>query len=325
MKLGRRKFLHLAAATVALPALSRPARSETFPTRPVRLVVGYAAGGVNDILARIVGQSLSEQLGQSFVIENKAGAGSNIATETVVRSQPDGYTLLLVSAANAINATLYDKLNFDFIRDVAPVAGISQVSNVMVVKPTFPAKSVAEFIAYAKAHPDKITMASAGIGSPQHVGGELFKMMTGIKMVHVPYRGGAPALTDLLGGQVDVYFASSASSIEYIRTGKLKALGVTSLRPSEALPDVPTIGEFVPGYEASAWYGVGAPRKTPADIIEKLNKAINAALADSKLLSRLADLGATPLVGSPDDFGKFIAEETTKWGNVVKFATIKPE
>ena len=325
MELGRRKFLHLAAATVALPALSRPARSESFPARPMRLVVGYAAGGVNDILARIVGQSLSEQLGQSFVIENKAGAGSNIATETVVRSQPDGYTLLLASAANAINATLYDKLNFDFIRDVAPVAGISQVSNVMVVKPTFPAKSVAEFIAYAKAHPDKITMASAGIGSPQHVGGELFKMMTGIKMVHVPYRGGAPAITDLLGGQVDVYFASSASSIEYIRTGKLKALGVTSLRPSEALPDVPTIGEFVPGYEASAWYGVGVPRKTPADIIEKLNKAINAALADSKLLSRLADLGATPLVGSPDDFGKFIAEETTKWGNVVKFATIKPE
>lgn len=325
MKLGRRKFLHLAAATMALPAVSRPARSETFPARPVRLVVGYAAGGVNDILARLVGQSLSEQLGQSFVIENKAGAGSNIATETVVRSQPDGYTLLLASAANAINATLYDKLNFDFIRDVAPVAGISRVSNVMVVKPTFPAKTVAEFIAYAKAHPDKITMASAGIGSPQHVGGELFKMMTGIKMVHVPYRGGAPALTDLLGGQVDVYFASSASSIEYIRTGKLKALGVTSLRPSEALPDVPTIGDFVPGYEASAWYGVGAPQKTPTDIIEKLNKAINAALADSKLLSRLADLGATPLVGSPDDFGKFIAEETTKWGNVVKFATIKPE
>ncbi len=234
MKLGRRKFLLLAAATVALPALSRPARSESFPARPVRLVVGYAAGGVNDILARIVGQSLSEQLGQSFVIENKAGAGSNIATETVVRSQPDGYTLLLASAANAINATLYDKLNFDFIRDVAPVAGISRVSNVMVVKPTFPAKTVAEFIAYAKAHPDKITMASAGIGSPQHVGGGLFKMMTGIKMVHVPYCGGAPALTDLLGGQVDVYFASSASSIEYIRTGKLKALGVTSLRPSEA-------------------------------------------------------------------------------------------
>jgi tripartite-type tricarboxylate transporter receptor subunit TctC len=291
----------------------------------VRLVVGYAAGGVNDILARLMGQWLSEHLGQPFVIENKPGAGSNIATETVVRSSADGYTLLVVSAANAINATLYDKLNFNFLRDIVPVAGIGRVSNVMVVNPSFPAKTVPEFIAYARANPGKITMASAGIGSPQHVGGELFKMMTGVNMVHVPYRGGAPALTDLIGGQVQVYFSSTGSSIEYIKAGKVRPLGVTSAQRSAALPDVPTIAEFVPGYEASAWYGFGAPRNAPAEIVEKLNKEVNAGLADLKLQARLAEFGALPLLGSPSEFSALLADETEKWGKVVKFANIKPD
>jgi tripartite-type tricarboxylate transporter receptor subunit TctC len=288
-------------------------------------VVGYAPGGVNDILARLVGQWLSERLGQPFVIENKPGAGSNIATETVVRSTADGYTLLLVSAANAINATLYDKLNFNFIRDIAPVSGIGRVSNVMVVNPSFPARTVAEFIAYAKANPAKVTMASAGTGSPQHVGGELFKMMTGVNMLHVPYRGGAPALTDLIGGQVQVYFSSTASSIEYIKADKIRPLGVTSAQRSVVLPDVPTIAEFVPGYEASAWYGFGAPRNTPPEIVEKLNKEVNAGLGDPKLQARLAEFGALPLVGSASEFGALLAEETDKWGKVVKFAGLKPE
>ena len=272
-----------------------------------------------------MGQWFSERLGQAFIVENKPGAGSNIATEAVVRSPPDGYTLLLVSAANAINATLYEKLNFNFIRDIAPVAGIGRVSNVMVVNPSFPAHTVPEFIAYAKANPGKIAMASAGVGSPQHIGGELFKMMTGVNMVHVPYRGGAPALTDLIGGQVQVYFASTASSVEYIKSGKVRPLAVTSTKRSEALPDIPLISDFVPGYEASAWYGVGAPRNTPADIVEKLNNEVNAGLADPKLKARLAEFGVSPIAGSPADFGKLIADETEKWGKVVKFASIKPE
>jgi tripartite-type tricarboxylate transporter receptor subunit TctC len=321
----RRHFLRLAVGAVALPAVPLVAQVQTYPAKPVRLVVGYAAGGVNDILARLMGQWLSEHLGQPFVIENKPGAGSNIATETVVRSSADGYTLLVVSAANAINATLYDKLNFNFLRDIVPVAGIGRVSNVMVVNPSFPAKTVPEFIAYARANPGKITMASAGIGSPQHVGGELFKMMTGVNMVHVPYRGGAPALTDLIGGQVQVYFSSTGSSIEYIKAGKVRPLGVTSAQRSAALPDVPTIAEYVPGYEASAWYGFGAPRNAPAEIVEKLNKEVNAGLADLKLQARLAEFGALPLLGSPSEFSALLADETEKWGKVVEFANIKPD
>jgi tripartite-type tricarboxylate transporter receptor subunit TctC len=325
MKLPRRQFLHLAAGVAALPAVSRLADAQTFPAKPARLVVGYAAGGVNDILARLMGQWLSTRLGQPFIIENKPGAGGNIGTEAVVRAPDDGYSLLLIATANAINATLYERLNFNFIHDIAPVAGIGRVSNVMVVHPSFPAKTLPEFIDYAKANPGKITMASAGIGTPQHVGGELFKMMTGVNMVHVPYRGGAPALTDVIGGQVQIYFASMASSIEYIKAGKVRPLAVTSTERSEALPDTPPISDFVPGYEASAWYGVGAPRNTPTEIIEKLNKEINAGLADPKLKGRLIELGALPLTGSPSEFGKLLADETEKWGKVVKFASIKPE
>jgi tripartite-type tricarboxylate transporter receptor subunit TctC len=323
-KLSRRTFLQSATGAAVVPALPRFAAAQSFPNKSVRLVVGYAAGGVNDILARLMGQWLSERLGQPFVIENKPGAGSNIATETVVRAPADGHTLLLASAANAINVTLYEKLNFNFMRDIAPVAGIGRLSNVMVVNPSFPARTVPEFIAYAKENPGKVAMASAGIGSPQHVGGELFKMMSGVNMVHVPYRGGAPALTDLIGGQVHVYFASTASSIEYIKTGKVWPLAVTSKERSGALPDVPTVGDFLPGYEASAWYGLGAPRGTPTDITEKLNDEVNAGLANPKLMARLADIGASPLVGSPSEFGKIVAEETEKWGKVVKFANIKP-
>jgi tripartite-type tricarboxylate transporter receptor subunit TctC len=325
MKLPRRRFPHLAAGAAALPAVSRIAWAQAYPARPVRIIVGYAAGGVNDILARLMGQWLAERLGQPFVVGNKPGAGSNIATETVVRSAADGYTLLLVSAANAINATLYDKLNFNFIRDIAPVSGIGRVSNVMVVNPSFPAKTIPEFIAYAKASPGKIAMASAGIGSPQHVGGELFKMLTGVNVVHVPYRGGAPALTDLIGGQVHVYFSSAGSAIEYIKADKVRALGVTSAQRSTALPNVPTIAEFVPGYEASAWYGLGVPRNTPAAIVEKLNKEVHAGLSAPKLNARLAEFGAMPLVGSSTEFAALLADETDKWGKVVKFASIKPE
>ena len=321
----RRQFLHLAAGAAALPAVSRIARAQTYPTRPVRIIVGFPPGGAADIAARLMGQWLSERLGQPFVIENRPGAGSNIATEAVVRAPADGYTLLLVSTSNAINATLYDKLNFNFIRDIAPVAGIIRVPHVMEVNPSVPAKTVPEFIAYAKANPGKINMASAGIGAAPHVSGELFKMMTGVDMVHVPYRGAAPALTDLLGGQVQVMFDTMPSSIEYIRAGKLRALAVTTATRSEALPDIPTVGDFVPGYEASAWYGVGAPKNTPAEIVDKLNKEINAGLADPKMKARLADLGGTVLAGSPADFGKLIADETEKWAKVVKFAGIKPE
>jgi tripartite-type tricarboxylate transporter receptor subunit TctC len=325
MKLPRRTFLHLAATAAALPAVSRIARAQTYPTRPVRLVVGAPAGGGFDIVARLMGQWLSERLGQPFVIDNRPGAGGNIGTEAVVRAPSDGYTLLLVTAASAINATLYEKLSFNLSHDIVPVAGIADVPEVMVVNPSLPAKTVPEFIAYAKANPGKLSMASGGNGTPSHVAGELFKMMTGTNMVHVPYRGLSPALTDLLGGQVQVAFGGLPSSIEHIRTGKLRALAVTTATRSEALPDIPTLGDFVPGYEASMWYGIGAPRNTPAEIVDKLNKEINAALADPKMNARLADLGGVALPGSPAEFGKLIADETEKWAKVIKFAGIKPQ
>jgi tripartite-type tricarboxylate transporter receptor subunit TctC len=325
MKLPRRKFLHLAAGAAALPAVSRFAWAQGYPTRPVRVIVPFAPAGGSDITARLIGQWLSERLGQPFVIENRPGGGGNIGTEAVVRASPDGYTLLYVTTANAINATLYDKLNFNFVRDIAPVATISRNTYVMVVHPSMPAKTVPEFIAYAKAHPRKVNMASAGNGSPPHVSGELFKMMTGVDMVHVPYRSGGPALNDLLGGQVQVYFATTISSIGYIRAGRLRALAVTTATRSDALPDIPTVAEFVPGYEASSWYGVGAPKATPAEIVEKLNKEINAGLADPKIKARLADLGGDVFVLSTADFGKLIADETEKWGNVIQALNIKAE
>jgi tripartite-type tricarboxylate transporter receptor subunit TctC len=325
VKLPRRQFLHLAAGAAALPAVSRITWAQAYPSRPVRIIVPFAPAGATDITARLIGQWLSERLGQQFVIDNRPGGGSNIGTEAAVRAPVDGYTLLMVGAFNAINATLYDKLNFNSIRDIAPVAGIIVVPNVMVVNPSVPAKTVPELIAYAKANPGKLTMASAGIGAPSHVSGELFKMMTGVDMVHVPYRSGGPALTDLLGGQVQVQFPTTVSSIEYIRAGRLRALAVTTATRSEVLRDVPTVGEFVPGYEATGWYGIGAPKNTPNAIINKLNKEINAALADPKFKVRLADLGGTPLVGSPADFGKLIVEETEKWAKVIKFAGIKAD
>jgi tripartite-type tricarboxylate transporter receptor subunit TctC len=325
MKLPRRNFLHLAAGAAALPAVSRFAFAQAYPTRPVRMIVGFAPGGATDIMARLIGQWLSERLGQQFVIENRPGAGSNIGTEAVVNAAPDGYTLLVVTSVNAINATLYEKLNFNLIRDVAPVASIHREPFVMEVNPSVPVKTVPEFIAHAKANPGKINMASAGIGSGNHVAGELFKMMTGVNLVHVPYRGAGPALVDLLGGQVQVMFATMSSSIEYVRAGKLRALAVTTSTRSPVLPDIPTVTEIVPGYESSFWTGVGAPKNTPAEIVDRLNKEINAALADSKMKARLAELGATALPGSPADFGKLIAEETEKWGKVVKFAGIKAE
>ncbi len=325
MKLARRRFLHLATAAAALPSVSRMATAQTYPTRPVRLIIGYPPGGSADITARLLGQWLSERLGQPFVIESRPGASTNIATEAVVRAPPDGYTLLLVAPANAINATLYEKLNFNFISDIAPVAGIIRFPNVMVVNPLVPAKTVPEFIAYAKANPGRLNMASSGNGSTIHVSGELFKMMTGVNMVHVPYRGGAPALTDMISGQVQVMFDNVPTSIEFIRAGKLRALAVTTATRSEVLPDLPTVGDFVPGYEASAWYGVGVPKGTPDDIIDKLNKEINAILAEPKAKARLADLGASLLAGSPADFGELVADETEKWGKVVKFSGAKPD
>jgi tripartite-type tricarboxylate transporter receptor subunit TctC len=325
MSFPRRTFLHLAAGAAALLAVSRIAKAQTYPTRPVRIIVGFAAGGPTDIYARLIGQWLAERLGRPFLIENRPGAGGNIATEAVVNAAADGYTLLLVAAANTINATLYDNLNYTFIRDIAPVAGILRTFYVMAVNPSVPAKTVPEFIAYARANPGKINMASAGSGTPQHVAGELFKMMAGVNMLHVPYRGAAPALTDLLGGQVQVMFDNLSSSIEHIRTGKLRALAVTTAVRLEALPDVPTVGDFLPGFEASGLYGLGAPKATPAPIIERLNQEINAGLADPKVKARLADLGGAMLSGSPADFGKLIAEETEKWAKVVKFAGIKPE
>jgi tripartite-type tricarboxylate transporter receptor subunit TctC len=325
MKLARREFLSLAAGAAAMPAVPRIARAQTYPSRPVRIIVGLAAGGGADIMARLMGQWLSERLGQQFLIENRPGAGSNIATEVVVRAASDGYTLLLVNAPAAINATLYKKLNFNFIRDIVPVASISRVPNVLVVHPSFPATTVPEFIAYASANPGKISMGSPGIGSPPHVAGELFKMMTGIHLVHVPYRGAAPALTDLLGGQVQVLFSTTPASIEYIRAGTVRPLAVTTATRWEGLPDIPMLSDFVPGFEASSWYGIGASRNTPTEIIDRLNKEINAAIADPKIKARLADLGGTVLPGSPSDFQMLIAEETEKWGKVVKFSGAKAE
>jgi tripartite-type tricarboxylate transporter receptor subunit TctC len=317
----RRRILSLAAGAAVLPALSRIARAQAYPTRPVRIIVPAAAGGGLDLVARLMGQWLSELIGQAFVIENRPGGGGNIGTEAVVRAPPDGYTLLMIAPPNAINATLYDKLNFNFIRDIAPVASMIRQPLVMLVNLAVPANTVPDFIAYAKANPGKINMASSGIGSTNHLCGEMFKAMTGIDMIHIPYR--ADVAADLIGGQVQVYFGAIAASIEYIRAGRLRAVAVTTATRSEALPDVPTVGEFVPGYEASSWYGVGAPKTTPADIIDKLNKEINAALAEPKMKARLAELGATALVGSRADFGKLIADETQKWGKVIRAANIK--
>ena len=325
MKLPRRTFLHLAAGAAALPAVSRAARAQAYPVRPVRIIVPFGPAGATDITARLIGQWLSERLGQQFIIENRPGGGGNIGTEAVVRAPADGYTLLLVGGSNAINATLYDKLNFNFIRDIAPVGSVIRFPYVMVVNLSVPAKSVPELIAYAKANPGKINMASPGKGSAPHINGELFKVMTGTNMVHVPYRSAAAVMTDLLSGQVQLYFGTTASSLEYVRTGKLRALAVTIERRLDELPDIPAVAEFVPGYEASNWYGLGAPKATPAEIVDKLNKEINAGLADPKMKARFADLGGTPLLGSPADFDKLIADETEKWGKVVKFSGAKAD
>jgi tripartite-type tricarboxylate transporter receptor subunit TctC len=326
MKLPRRTFLHLAAGAAVLPAISRIAFAQAYPSRPVRIVIGFPAGGGADIVARLIGQWLSERLGQPFVIDNRPGAGSNIAAEAVVRAAPDGYTLLLITMpANAVNGALYDKLNFNFVRDIAPVASLTRDPNVMEVTPGLPVKTVPEFIAYAKANPGKINMASSGIGGAQHVAGELFKAKTGVQMNHVPYRGAAPALTDLISGQVQVFFDVLTSSIEHIKAGRVRALAVTTATRSPALPELPTVGEFVPGYEASNIRGVGAPRNTPAEIIDKLNKEVNAALADPTIKTRLADLGAGVLAGTPADFGELIVDETEKWAEVVKAGNIKAE
>jgi tripartite-type tricarboxylate transporter receptor subunit TctC len=325
MKLPRRNFLHLVAGAAALPVVSRVARAQAYPSRPVRVIVGFTAGSASDIVARLMGQWLSERLGQQFLVENRPGAGTNIGTEAVVRAPADGYTLLLVNSSNAINATLYDKLSFVFLRDIVPVAGILRAPLFLVVHPSFPAKTVPEFIAFAKANPGKVTMASPGNGSSPHVSGELFKMMAGIDMTHVPYRGGGQVMTDLIAGQVQVSFIGLTVAIEHIRSGKLRALAVAAATRSDVLPDIPTVSDFVPGYEASAFWGVGAPRNTPPDIIEKLNKEINAALADPKLKARLAELGGTVLAASPTDFGKLITDETEKWGNVIRTLNIKAE
>src|SRR5262245_48343453 len=325
MKLPRRNFLHLAASAAALPAISRFACAQAYPARPVHLIVGAPPGGPADIVARLMSQWLSERFGQPFIIDNRPGAATNIGTEAVVKAVPDGYTLLFVTSINAANAALYDNLNFNFIRDIAPVASIDRLPFVMEVNPSVPAKTVPEFIAYARVNPGKINMASVGNGTIPHIAGELFKMMTGVNMLHVPYRGEAPALTGLLGGQVQVYFGTLPGSIEYIRVGKLRALAVTTATRLEALPDVPTLSEFVPNFEASGWHGIGVPKKTPTEIVDKLNKEINAGLDDPNIKARLADLGGTVLAGSPADFGKLIAEETEKWGKVVKFAGITAE
>ncbi len=325
MKLPRRRFLHLAAGAVALPAVSRGAWAQSFPNRQVRIVVGTAAGGANDVLARLIGQWLSERLGQPFVIENRLGAASNLATEIVVRAPPDGYTLLMVSPSSAINATLYSKLNFVFLRDIAPVGGIIRVPGAIEVHPSFPATNVSEFIAYAKANPGKLNFGSGGVGTSTHMAGELFKMMAGIEMTHVPYRGAAPAMTDLISGQLQVMFATLVTSIGYIRAGTLRALAVTTTTRSETMPDIPTVAESLPGYESSDWFGVGTSKDTPPEIVDRLNKEINAGLADPKLKARLTDLGGLVIPASPAAFGKLVAEETEKWGKVVKFAGIKAD
>ena len=321
----RRHILHLTAGAAALPAVSRVAWAQTYPTRPVRLIVGVAAGGGTDIVARLISQWLSERLGQPIIVDNRPGAGGNIGTEIGVRAPPDGYTLLMALSVNAINASVYNNLSFNFIRDTAPVASIASTPLIMEVNPSVPAKTAPEFIAYAKANPGKINMASGGKGAPGHVAGELFKMMAGVDMVHVPYRGDALVLPDLISGQVQVYFGVMPASLGYIRAGKLRALAVTSATRQEALPDVPTVGEFLPGFEARGWYGIVVPKATPAEIVGKLNQEINAALADPNMKKRLTDLGVAVFAGSPADFGKFIADETEKWAKVVKFADIKAE
>jgi tripartite-type tricarboxylate transporter receptor subunit TctC len=325
MKFARRHFLRLAASTVVLPAVSQQARAEAYPSRPVRIIVGFAAGGPADICARLIGQRLAEQFGQPFVIENRLGAGSSIAAEAVVKAAPDGYTLLLTTNAHAVNSSFYKNLNFNFIRDIAPVAGIDREPLVMLVHPSCPAKTLPEFIAYAKANAGKLDMGSAGNGTLAHVAGELFNMMAGVSLVHVPYRGGAPALTELMAGRVQVVFNPMAGTVEHIKAGTLRALAVTTATRSETLPDLPTVGDFLPGYESSVWFGVGAPRNTPADIVEKLNREINASLADTKIRTRLADWGGAPLAVSAADFGKLIVDETEKWANVIKRANIKLE
>jgi tripartite-type tricarboxylate transporter receptor subunit TctC len=323
VQLPRRKFLHLAACAATLPAMPHIARAQAYPSRPVRLIVGFAAGGGNDIVARLIGQWLSERLGQPFVVENRPGAGSNIATQAVVNAAPDGYTLLLVGATNAINVSYYQKLNFNFVHDIAAVASITHQPQIILAVPSFPARTIPELIGYAKANPGKVNVSSPGVGSISHLAGELLKMMAGIEMVHVPFSGNSPALTALLGGQVDVSIASLPSSIEFIRTGKLRGLAVTSTKRVEALPDVPAVIESIPGYEVNAWYGVGAPKGTPAEIIDKLNREIGAALADPHLKARIADFGGTPVAQSPAEFGKFIADETEKWSRVIRAANIK--
>jgi len=325
MTLPRRKFLHLAAGAAALPVLHHVARAQAYPTRPVRIIAAFAAGGGVDITARLIGQWLSDRLGASFVTENRAGAGGNIGTEAVVNAPADGYTLLLATLPNAVNAALYEKLNFDFVRDIAPVAGIIRVPMVIVLNPSVPARTLPEFIAYAKANPGKINMASAGNATPLHVAGELFQMMAGVSLVHVPYRGEAGATPDLISGQVHVMFGVVPSSLGYIREGKLRALAVTTAKRLEVLPDVPAMEEFLPGYEASGWYGIAAPKATPPEIVEKLNQEINRAFADPKMKERLADLGCLVFAGSPADFGKFIAGETDKWAKVIRTAGIKAE
>jgi len=324
MKLPRREFLHLAASAAALPVLSRSASAQTYPARPVHLMVGFAAGGAADVYTRIMGQWLTERLGQQFVVENRTGAGSNIATETVVRASPDGYMLLTCTTANAVNASLYEKLDFNLIRDIAPVAALVRSPLVLIVNPSVPTKTIPEFIAHAKANPGKLNFASAGIGTSEHLAGELFKMMTGVDMIHVPFRGGAPAMTALLGGQVQAYFVVASTALTGIKAG-MRPLAVTTATRWAGLPDVPTLGETVPGYEVSVWYGIGAPKNTPSEIIEKLNKEIKAGLVDPKVKAQFSDLGGTPFAGSPGDFGKFVADETERWGKVVRAANLKAD
>ena len=325
MKIPRRRLLRLGVGVAALPVASRLALAQAYPTRPVRIMVGFAAGGGSDIVARLMGQRLSERLGKPFIVENRAGASGNIATEAVVRAPPDGYSLLMIAPADVANATLYEKLNFNFLRDIAPIASIVRSGYLMVINPSVPTKTVPDFIAYAKANPGKLNMASPGNGTPPHLNGELFKVMTGVEMIHVAYRGSATALTDLLGGQVQVSFASIEASIEYVRAGTLRALAITTRTRSDALPDIPTMGEFVPGYEATSLFGLGGPKNTPAAIVERLNKEINAGLADPKIKARLADLGGDALALSPADFGRLLADETEKWAKVIRAANIKPE
>jgi tripartite-type tricarboxylate transporter receptor subunit TctC len=325
MNIPRRRILHLAAGAAAFAASPRIARAQAYPSRPVRIIVGYAAGSTTDICARLIAQSLSERLGQQFIIENRPGAGGNIATEAAIKSPPDGYTLQMVAAAAAINTTLYEKLSYVFLRDMAPVAGVVRVPNVLEVNPSVPVKTVPELIAYAKANPGKLSFASAGVGTASHLAGEMFNAMTGVKLQHVPYRGDGPAMTDLVGGQIQVGFATMTSSIGHIRAGKLRALAVTTAKRSDALPDTPTVSDFVPGYEASSWFGLAAPKDTPAALIAVVNKETNAGLAEARVVARLHDMGGVPLTGSPADLGKLIAEETEKWGKVIRAANIKAE